>query len=172
MTDHQRRIDQVLDPTYLGDLSARSEDELQEMRSECTEVETEYSYLRRLAQGRIEILKAERDRRARGAPMSELIESLPQILADQGQARPGPARGRVPALLVPKKLDGYQRGLERLVEDDTLANLPTLTDQDVEQSLEQLQHLEREVSDIRRQLHGVIDSLADELASRRQAAGA
>lgn len=166
---HQRRIDRVLDPGYLDGVDARSEDELRTMRQECTEVETEYSYLRRLAQGRVAILEAERDRRTRGAPLSELVEQLPQILAGDEPQRPAQAEVRIPALLAPKKLTGYQRGLERLVEDDTLANLPNLSDTALDESIEQLKVLEREVSDLRRRLHGVIDSLADELAARSSA---
>lgn len=136
------------------------------MRRECVEVETEYSYLRRLAQGRIAILEAEQDRRARGAPLAELVEQLPQILADEEPPRPDPSRTRIPQLLAPRKVSGYQRGLERLVEDDTLANLPNLADDELTESIEQLKALEREVSEIRQKLHGVIDVLAEALAAR------
>lgn len=167
----QRRVDRVLDPGFLDDVGARSEEELREMREDAREVENEYSYLRRLAQGRIAILEADQARRERGAPLSELIEELPKILAGDEQPRPGPARTRMPTLLAPKKLSGYQRGLERLVEDDTLANLPSLSDAELDESLEQLRGLEHELSAIRRKLHGVIDTLADELAAR-SAAGA
>lgn len=163
---HQRRIDRILDPAYTSGLGDRPVEEVRAMREEAAEVETEYSYLRRLAQARIEILDAERDRRRRGAPLSELVDSLPRILADRDQPRPGPARTRVPALLAPRKLSGYQRGLERLVEDDTLANLPTLGDEEVEESALQLRALEREVSELRRDVHRVIDALGEELATR------
>jgi hypothetical protein len=76
----------------------------------------------------------------------------------------------MPTLLAPKKLDGFSRGLERLVEDDTLANLPTLSDEVLQESLEQLRILEREVSEIRRTLHGAIDALGEELAGRAKTA--
>lgn len=162
----QRRVDRVLDADYVKDVSSRSDTELREMRSECVEIETEYSYLRRLAQGRIAILEAERDRRGRGAPLSELIEKLPHILADEEPPRPEPARTRLPDLLAPKKLSGYRRGLERLIEDDTLTNLPNLDEEELDESTEQLRGLEREVSEIRHKLHGVINVLAEELAAR------
>lgn len=164
--NEQRRVDRFLEPGYLEGLGARSDEELREMRRECSEVETEFSYLRRLAQARISILRAEHDRRERGAPLSELIDQLPHILADPEPPRSAPARSRVPALLAPKKLSGYRRGLERLVEDDTLAKLPTLDDGELDESIEQLEALEREVSDTRASLHRVIDALADELAAR------
>ena len=166
MSDHQRRIDRVLDPAYLEGIGSRPDAELHDLREECTEVETEYSYLRRLAQGRIAILEAERDRRSRGGDLSELVAALPEILADD-EPRPGPARSRLPLLLAPKKLDGYSRGMERLVEDDTLAKLPDLDDEELGLSITQLTALEQEVSDLRRRLHDVIDAIGEELRSRR-----
>lgn len=166
MTDEQRTVDRVLDAAYLAGAADHDEARLREMRAECIEVETEYSYLRRLAQGRLAILDAEQDRRSRGAPLAELIEALPRILAENEPPRADFARSRMPALFAPKKLSGYKRGLERLVEDDTLANLPNLSDDELNESVEQLRALENEVSDVRRRLHGVIDTLADQLATR------
>src|SRR5207244_11375124 len=58
-------------------------------KAECTELETEVSFVRRLAQGRIDILDAERDRRASGGSLEDLIGSLSKILADEGP-RPTP----------------------------------------------------------------------------------
>ena len=84
MSQHERRIDRILDPAYVADLDARSVDDLRAMRREASEVETEVSYVRRLAQGRIEIVRAEVDRRREGGSLSDLIARLPEILADQG----------------------------------------------------------------------------------------
>ena len=66
MTEHVRRIDRILAPEYLDGLDGRRLDELRAMEREALEVETEISYVRRLAQGRIDILAAESDRRAAG----------------------------------------------------------------------------------------------------------
>ena len=57
------------------------------MDEECREVETELSYVRRLAQARIDIIRAEIDRRAAGGSLGDLIAALPEILADDGAAR-------------------------------------------------------------------------------------
>jgi len=48
-----------------------------------------------------------------------------------------------------------------------LANLPTLTNAQLESTLGELGELEREVSQRRRALHGVIDGIEAELARRR-----
>ena len=90
MNQQRRRIDIVLEPEYLDGLASVSDDDLQAMHEECMELETEVSYVRRLAQARIEILNAERERRATGGSVADLIAALPKILADPGP-RPDPA---------------------------------------------------------------------------------
>jgi hypothetical protein len=60
----------------------------------------------------------------------------------------------------------WTRGLERLISDATLANLPNLSDADLRSAQEQLRELEHDVSSTRKQLHGVIDALEREVAQR------
>ena len=79
----------MLDPAYLAGLDTRPVDDLRTMHAECLELETEVSYVRRLIQARIDILEAELARRASGGTLEDLINALPQILADPG---PGPTR--------------------------------------------------------------------------------
>lgn len=164
----QRRLDRVLDPAYLSSLSSRSVDDLHAMKSECAEVETEVSFVRRLAQARMDILDAERDRRARGGSLEELVAGLSQILADSGP-RPAPVDSRLPQRLAPDPDIEWTRGLESLVGDDTLARLPELSDDELAGIHRQLEDLEREVSDQRRSLHDVIKVLELELAERIKA---
>jgi hypothetical protein len=166
VTEARRRIDIVLAPEYLDGLAALSDDDLQAMHEECMELETEVSYVRRLAQARIEILTAERERRATGGSVADLIAALPKILADPGP-RPDPASSRLSRHLAPAPAIQWTRGREPLIVDDTLANLPTLSEEQLERTLGELRELEREVSERRRALHGVIDGLESELARRR-----
>ena len=130
------------------------------------ELETEVSYVRRLAQARIEILIAEQERRVTGGSVADLIAALPRILADPGP-RPDPAASRASRAIAPAPAIQWTRGREPLIVDDTLANLPTLSDESLEGTLGELRELEREVSERRRALHGVIDGLEAELARRR-----
>lgn len=169
MTEAPRRIDVVLAPGYLGGLGDAADETVRAMHDECTEVETEISYVRRLAQARIEILRAEQDRRARGGSVAELVAALPTILADPGP-RPTPSASRMVRRLAPDPEIEWTRGREVLVSDDTLANLPVLSDAELVERLGELGRLEREVSDSRRALHGVIDRLDAELARRRPSA--
>ena len=115
----QRRLDRVLDPSYLDGLADRPVDEVSAMKTECTELETEVSFVRRLAQGRIDILDAERDRRANGGSLEDLIGSLSKILADEGP-RPTPSQAHLPQRMAPSPEIEWTRGLEPLVGDSTI----------------------------------------------------
>jgi hypothetical protein len=165
MAQHQRRIDRVLGPDYLDGLDGRSIDEVREMDRECAEIETELSYIRRLAQGRIDIIDAEVDRRGAGGSLGDLIAALPKILSDDSP-RPDPAATRFSDPSTPASEIEFKRGLESLISDATLANLPTLSDEELQTTLEQLRSLEHEVSANRSALHAVMDTLARDLAQR------
>jgi len=166
MTEHVRRIDRILAPDYLEDLNGCSLDELRGRERECLEVETEVSYVRRLAQGRIDILEAERDRRAAGGGLGDLIAALPEILADDEVSRAAQATTRAQPVLAPAARIQWNRGLERLITDGTLANLPNLSDAELQATLEQLRALEREVSARRAQVHVALDGVTHAVASR------
>jgi hypothetical protein len=165
MTEHVRRIDRILAPDYLDGLDRRPLDELRGMERDVIEVETEMSYVRRLAQGRIDILAAEADRRAAGGALGDLIAALPAILADD-TGRSGQTTTRVQPVLAPAASIEWNRGFERLITDGTLANLPNLTDAELQATVAQLRELERDVSERRRTLHAVLDALTHAIASR------
>ena len=162
----QRRVDLFLSPDYSADLAGKSVDELRSMKADCDEVETELSYVRRLAQGRMDILDAERDRRASGGSIGDLVAALPRILADATPPRPGPAQARMTSIMAPSPDISWTRGLESLISDDTLARLPDLSDEELEASRQQLRELEAGVSETRAHLHEVIDRVETELGNR------
>lgn len=155
----------MLAADYLADVGDVPVDRLRAMRAECMEIETEASYVRRLAQARIEILDAEAQRRATGGSVHDLVASLPQILADAGP-RPGPGAGRMPQPFAPAPEIAWTRGREPLIADDTLANLPVLDDATIAATRAELVALEQEVSQRRRDLHAVIAGLEAEWARR------
>jgi RsiG-like len=135
------------------------------MHSECTELETEVSYVRRLTQAQIDILEAEVARRADGGSLEDLIRALPQILADTGP-RGNPASSRLPLQMVPERDSEWAPELEQF--DGVLANLPTLTDPALREAIHGLRQLERQVSDERRELHAVLDRIDLQLAEQRR----
>ena len=66
----------MLEEGYLDGLDAKPLDEVRTMHEECLEVETEVSYVRRLAQARIDIVRAELDRRSAGGSVGDLVAML------------------------------------------------------------------------------------------------
>jgi hypothetical protein len=165
----QRRLDRVLEPDYIAGLAERTIEELSAKKAECIELETEVSFVRRLAQARIDILDAERDRRASGGSLGDLIADLSKILSDDGP-RPSPAQSHLPQLLHPAAEIEWTRGLEPLVSDSTLLRLPDLSEEELADIRRQLGQLEAEVSTARHSLHEVLSALEMELAHRIQAA--
>jgi hypothetical protein len=162
------RTKRLLDPQFVAGLDARSLDELHAMKSECADIENALSYLRRLAQGRIEILEAERARRERGGSVGDLVKDLPRILSGES-ARPSVVDTRVPPPDTPAVELHWPDGREALVVDTTLANLPVISDEELTSTLDRLREFERELSDTRRQMHGVIDTLEREITARQVA---
>ena len=68
----------------LPDLATLSDDDLKTLIEELTEQETEVSFQRRLLQGKIDILRAERTARLKGKGVSEVdVEALTDILSSR-----------------------------------------------------------------------------------------
>jgi hypothetical protein len=167
MAEHRRRVDRVLDPGFLAGVADWPLDELRQCHADCLEVETELSYVRRVTQARRDILEAELDRRAAGGSVGDLIAALPEILADE-EPRPSAERSRLPRRLAPSMDIPWRRGLERLIADGTLADLPSITDGELRSMIGQLGELEEQVSAQRSALHAVIDRLEADLAARHK----
>ena len=90
-----RRIDRVLSHGYLEGLADLPLDEVRQLRHEAEQEEADLSYVRRLLQGRVDIIKAELARR-RGefGESGSIIDQLPRILADERTPARGLGRGR------------------------------------------------------------------------------
>jgi len=158
----------LLEPSYASGLDARPTDQLRTMKSECDAIESSLSFYRRLAQGRIEILDAELERRAQGGSVEELIANLPEILAGDG-GRSSVAQTRIAEPDVPSIEIEWPDNRQRLVSDSTLTELPSLDDARVAAVRDQLREFEHELSETRQRLHGVLDGIEREIATRQAA---
>jgi len=138
------------------------------MKAECNDVENALSYDRRLAQARIEILEAEHERRASGGSVEDLVKNLPKILSGES-GRSSITDTRVAPSDAPPLELRWPDGRERLVADTTLANLPVIPLAELDSTLERLRSFERELSDLRREMHEVIDTFEREIAARQVA---
>lgn len=159
MEGGNRRIDRILEASFLEGLESRPLSEVRTMRAEAEEEETLLSYERRLLHARMDILRAEQERRS--GKGGSLLERLPQILADDAP----PSRGSI-SLKDPPSLDHPRRRVERLVSDDTLLNIGTLTDERIAEIIAVLESAEHEVSEQRHAVQTVLDALTAEIGRR------
>jgi hypothetical protein len=137
------------------------------MRADCQAVETGLSYLRRVVQGRLDIVDAELARRRSGGEagdLSSLIDRLPEILGDHLRA---PGNGRLTSALEPVEVDPVLQGrLDDLVAGHNLDSITTLDDAALGVARDALAELEHDVSVQRRALFDRIDQLQAELTRR------
>lgn len=163
--DHE--LNRILSDTYLEGLAARPVPELRSLRSECQAVETKLSYLRRLVQGRHDIVAGEIERRRGGGDPDDvhgLVERLPEILSDRVRA-PGP--GRLPTSIETEEPTGaLVDRLDAIVDALSLDAPGTATDEDLAEAEHQLAALEAEVSSLRRATFDAIDAIETELTGR------
>ena len=163
----RRRIDRVLAPEFATHLERLDLDEVRRRRDECL-AEREYlSFLRRLLQGRMDILSAERERRRSGGDAKPLVEQLADALADRTR---GPSRGEAPLVPIPDdEIALARRRIEKLAADISLSDPGALTDEQLEEALVRLGDEEREVSATRARVFAAHDALQGEVKRRYRA---
>ena len=166
MTEHvtggNRRIDRVLAEDYLKDLPVLPLGEVRVLRGEAEQEETDLSYLRRLMQGRMDIIRAEQARRAGNG--GSLVDELPRILADEVRS-PSRGLGRHTAY-EPSRVDSHRRHLEALVADVGLSDVGAVDDADLASLLDTLEGEEATVSRERRAVQAVADACSAEITRR------
>lgn len=160
----RRRIDRVLAPDYTEGVEQRPLVEVRELRDEAAQEETDLSYLRRLLHARIDIVRAEQERRSSGG--SAVVEQLATILSTNAVG-PATGLGRYQTH-EPSRADAHQRHVEALVSDVDLSDVSKLSDDRLGEALEIFISEEASVSVRRREVQVVVDKLNAEIASRYQ----
>ena len=164
-------ISVVTDPSFASELDARPLDELRAMRSRCQELENSLSYVRRMIQGRFDIVGGELQRRRDGGgsgDTSELIGRLPDILAEGSRTAGGPGSVRPPSSLEPDAavITQLEERLDGVISAEQLGNVTAVGDEALVDAMAGMKNLEDEVSGDRRTLHGVIDAVQAEVVRR------
>ena len=158
-----RRIDRIREPSYLEGIDSKSLEDVRALRDECM-AEREYlSLLRRLVQGRAEILKAELASRG-SDDHRPLVDRLSEILASD---EPATSRGEAMHVSLPEEeMLLARRRIERLVADAEISDPGTLDDERLAAAVELLVREEREVSQARNDVLHVMNALQEELKRR------
>ncbi|WP_399886372.1 aerial mycelium formation protein [Streptomyces sp. BBFR51] len=150
------------------DLGALSLPELRTLRRDAQREEADLSYVRRLLQGRIDILRAELARRGPTAVVTtaatgSVVERLSEILAD------APARQRSSArhvtLGTPRSEECRRLAAEMLGEVE-LSDLTARTDVELTAGMGRLVRYEQQVSRRRQRLQRTADGCSAEIARR------
>lgn len=162
------QFDQVTASDYLDGLESWPLGEVRVKRDQATEVETGLSYMRRMVQGRLDIVLAEQQRRGQGGDaedIADLVARLPSILGDHVVA---PGLGRLPTLMAPGDDDraADDAALEAILPSAQLASLSELPDGDLARASQGLDDLERSISSQRRAVFDVLDQLQREIVRR------
>lgn len=166
----RRRIDHVLADDFLAGLPDLPVEDLRARRSEAEQEETDLSYARRLLHGRLDLLRAEADRRAStpdesesGRSTADLVASLSRTLADP----PGPSHGLGRhGLVEPSRVGEHRRAAEAAVADPALSDPAQMPEPDLAAAIERLDDLQRTIGAQRGAVQQAADALSGELGRR------
>ena len=158
-------LDRLFAPDYLDGVHERSLQDLRSMRAECQEAETAVSYLRRVAQGRLDVVHVYLDGADPAGELDTVVEHLSTII---GSGPPRPAgNGRLPSQMSPDmELEGLTAEVDEILDAKGIGELPSMTEAELRAIGESLTALEARVSGQRRTLHERIDTLQAEIVSR------
>jgi len=158
-----RRIDRVLAEDYLDGLRDLPIAEVRQLRTDAEQEEVDLSYLRRMIQGRLDILRAELNRRDSSSNQT-LVEGLAAILADEPRA---PARGLGRhSTIEPSRADSHRRYVEALVADVDLSDVSARSTDEVAHAMRTLSEEEQGISTKRRAVQDVMDACSAEITRR------
>jgi hypothetical protein len=160
----QRTVHGLADGLSAGpqpELGALRLPELRTLRRDSQRDEADLSYVRRLVQGRIDILRAELARRL--DPEAPVVDRLSEILADPPSQHRSSARHVT--LSTPRSDEYRQLAAETLAEVE-LSDLDARTDEELHTAMGRLIRYEQQVSRRRYQLQRTADDCSAEIARR------
>jgi hypothetical protein len=162
VTGGRRRIDKVLADDFATGLETIALDKLRGRRREAEQEEADLSYIRRMLQGRMDILRAELARRSGGSE-AKIVDHLSQVLSDSGRLDHGLGRF---LRVEPSRVDEHRREVEQLIADVGVSGVEGHSDDDIRGALGRLEEFEVTVSEERRQVQSAMDALTAEVAAR------
>ncbi|MET9653903.1 MULTISPECIES: ABC transporter substrate-binding protein [unclassified Streptomyces] len=157
----QRTAETALPERPTPDITALRLTELRALRRDAQGDEADLSYVRRMLQGRIDILRAELARRA--DPETPVLDRLSEILAD------APSRLRTSArhvTLSTPRSEEYRRLAAEMLSEVELSDLAARTDEELHTAMGRLAGYEQQVSRRRQQLQRTADDCSAEIARR------
>ena len=137
-------------------------DDLRARRAELQSLDDAVSYARRIAQGRLDLVRAELDDRGAQGPGAASGDELRDVLADRllgGPARP-------PRPVVDHSDHPIAVELDRACAEHGFGRFAELTDDELAALANAIEGFERGISARRRDVYAELDALTDELVGR------
>ena len=162
-------IEQLLDPGFVDGIANLEMSELRGRRDQCQHASDTLSYLRRLVQGRLDLVHDELERRHSGGERRDLSEIVEELKRGEilGEGTRTDGFGRLPQSFSPADADGWIAAeLDAALPADLLASLPDIPESDLADVAEKLERIERRVSDQRAELHTRTDAFQEEIVRR------
>lgn len=162
------QLDSLLNDDTLTDIATRSLPDLRSARVTAAQAENDVSLVRRISQGRLDIVGHELQRRAGKAEgeadVPGLLFNLPEILSGDGS---GGASGRAVVINEPGPIAlSLVERLDQVVSPGDLSGVEQLDDGSLRMVFERIGDIESELSGVRRQLHERIDAIQAEIGRR------
>ena len=144
------------------DPQSLSLDELRQVRNQLQNEDDVVSYVRRVAQARLDLVRAEAHRRSRGEVSEDVSSELRVVLSSH--LTTGPARPPRPV----ENLDDNDLSdrLDTICSTHGFSRLESLSSDELDNLDRQLTAFERQVSDDRRDRYEHLDALSAELVRR------
>jgi hypothetical protein len=170
MTVEPDQVDVLLSTEFVEGIDQASVEEVRSKRDACQRAEVALSYVRRVLQGKLDLIEAEQERRAGGGlrDASALIDKLPEILADgpAGRSTPHP-----PMVTMPGVAAGLSEAFEVELSaisglEDLAGNVGLLDDAALGEFANRIRATEAQVSARRRGLHERIDQIQAQIVAR------
>jgi len=149
----------------LDGLAGLTIDEVRARRAACQQLETQLSYVRRLAQGRLDIVSSEITGRREGTQDDRtLVEQLTEALSERITS---PGNGHLTMLIAPGDVDpDLLAGLDAAAPPAKVSSPWSMDDGELRSVADALAGFERQVSDRRRAMFDRIDALQAEIVRR------
>ncbi|MFF4168898.1 ABC transporter substrate-binding protein [Streptomyces sp. NPDC001744] len=157
----QRTSEPALPDRERPDLAALRLPELRALRRDAQNDEADLSYVRRMLQGRIDILRAELARRT--DPEAPVLDRLSEILADLPSRHRSSARH---VTLSTPRGEKYRRLATEMLSEVELSDLSARTDDELHAAMGRLAGYEQQVSRRRQHLQRTADDCGAEIARR------
>ncbi|MFF5501443.1 ABC transporter substrate-binding protein [Streptomyces roseolus] len=135
--------------------------ELRALRRDAQSDEADLSYVRRMLQGRIDILRAELARRT--DPEAPVLDRLSEILADVPSRHRSSARH---VTLSTPRGEEYRRLAAEMLSEVELSDLTARTDEELHAAMGRLAGYEQQISQRRQSLQRTADDCGVEIARR------